>query len=185
MQVESLSIAGARKIVPRAFADDRGYFKEAFRSSVYAQLGLQGPFAQDNVSLSKAGVLRGLHGDMRMAKLVQVLRGSAFDVIVDLRKESPSYAQWAGVTLEGATHAQLYVPAGCLHGFLALEDDTLLTYKQTVEYDPTQEIGVAWNDPDLAIEWPLGGAAPILSAKDASNPSLRALRQARGDTFGL
>ena len=126
MHIESLSIAGAKKIVPRAFADDRGYFKEAFRSSVYAELGLREPFVQDNVSASKARVLRGLHGDVRMAKLVQVLRGSAFDVIVDLRKESPSYTQWTGVTLEAASHAQLYIPAGCLHGFLSLEDDTLL-----------------------------------------------------------
>jgi dTDP-4-dehydrorhamnose 3,5-epimerase len=173
MQVESLSIAGALKIVPRAFADDRGYFKEVFRSSAYAQLGLQEPFVQDNVSASKARVLRGLHGDVRMAKLVQVLRGSAFDVIVDLRKESPSYMRWISVTLEAASHAQLYIPAGCLHGFLALEDETLLTYKQTAEYDPAYEIGIAWNDPDLSIAWPLDGAHPILSAKDAANPTLR------------
>ena len=173
MQVEPLSVAGALKITPRAFADERGYFKEAFRSSAYAQLGLREPFVQDNVSVSKARVLRGLHGDVRMAKLVQVLRGSAFDVIADLRKDSPSYAQWTAVTLEAATHAQLYIPAGCLHGFLALEDDTLLTYKQTAEYDPDAEIGIAWNDPDLAIAWPLAGAAPLLSAKDAANPTLR------------
>ncbi len=173
MHIESLSIAGAKKIVPRTFADDRGYFKEAFRSSVYTEIGLTEPFVQDNVSASKARVLRGLHGDVRMAKLVQVLRGSAFDVIVDLRKESPSYMQWIGVALEAASHAQLYIPAGCLHGFLALEDDTLLTYKQTAEYDPASEIGIAWNDPDLAIAWPLAGAAPLLSAKDAVNPTLR------------
>jgi dTDP-4-dehydrorhamnose 3,5-epimerase len=173
MQVESLPIAGALKIVPRAFADDRGYFKEIFRSSAYAQLGLREPFVQDNVSVSKARVLRGLHGDLRMAKLVQVLRGSAFDVIADLRKGSPSFTQWTGVTLEGASHTQLYIPAGCLHGFLALEDDTVLTYKQTAEYDPIQEIGIAWDDPDLAIDWPLAGGAPILSAKDAANPTLR------------
>lgn len=173
MQVEPLAIAGALKIVPRAFADDRGYFKEIFQASSYAKVGLQAPFVQDNVSSSKARVLRGLHGDVRMAKLVQVLRGRAFDVIADLRKESPSYGQWTGVTLEAAAHTQLYIPAGCLHGFLALEDDTLLTYKQTAEYDPAHEFGIAWNDPDLAIVWPLEGAAPILSAKDAANPTLR------------
>lgn len=173
MHIEPLSIAGAKKIVPRAFADDRGYFKEVFRSSAYAQLGLHEPFVQDNVSVSKARTLRGLHGDMRIAKLVQVLRGSAFDVMVDMREGSPSYGQWAGVTLYGDEHVQLYIPAGCLHGFLALEDDTLLTYKQTAEYDPSHEIGVAWNDPDLAIDWPLYGAAPILSPKDAANPTLR------------
>ncbi len=173
MQVESLSIAGAKRIAPHVFADDRGYFKEVFRASTYSPAGLQEPFVQDNVSASHARVLRGLHGDMRMAKLVQVLRGSAFDVIVDVRKSSPSYGQWLGVTLEGATHAQLYIPAGCLHGFLSLEDDTLLTYKQTAEYDPAHEIGIAWNDPDLSIAWPLAGADPLLSAKDANNPTLR------------
>ncbi len=173
MHIESLSIAGAKKIVPRAFSDERGHFKEVFRSSAYAQLGLPEPFVQDNVSVSRAGVLRGLHGDMRMAKLVQVLRGSAFDVIVDLRKGSPSYLQWDGLTLTDSGHAQLYIPAGCLHGFLALEDDTLLTYKQTAEYDPAHEVGIAWDDADLAIEWPLLREAPILSPKDAANPTLR------------
>jgi dTDP-4-dehydrorhamnose 3,5-epimerase len=176
MQVESLAVAGALKIVPRAFADDRGYFKEVFRASPYAEeLGLREPFVQDNVSFSKARVLRGLHGDARMAKLVQVLRGSACDVVVDVRKESPTYRQWVAVTLEGTTHTQLFIPAGCLHGFLALEDDTMLLYKQTAEYDPASEFGVAWNDPDLAIDWPLSGHPPLLSTKDAANPTLREL----------
>ena len=173
MHIESLSIAGAKKIVPRAFSDERGYFKEVFRSSAYAQLGLREPFVQDNVSVSRAGVLRGLHSDTRMAKLVQVLRGSAFDVIVDLRKGSPSYLQWDGLTLTESDHAQVYIPAGCLHGFLALEDDTILSYKQTAEYDPSCEIAIAWNDQDLSIAWPLTSAAPLLSAKDAANPTLR------------
>ena len=173
MQVESLSIDGALRITPRTFADDRGYFKEVFRSSAYAQIGLHERFVQDNVSVSRAGVLRGLHGDMRMAKLVQVLRGSAFDVMVDVREGSPSHGEWIGVTLNGTEHTQLYIPAGCLHGFLALEDDTVLTYKQTAEYDPEHEIGIAWDDADVSIAWPLNGALPILSRKDAANPTLR------------
>ena len=185
MDVQPLPIAGALVMTPRTFTDDRGYFKEVFRSSAYARLGLLEPFVQDNVSVSKAGVLRGLHGDMRMAKLIQVLRGSAFDVIADVRRGSPTFMKWHGVMLRAQEHTQLYIPAGCLHGFLALEDDTLLTYKQTAEYDPAQEIGIAWNDPDLAIIWPLDGAAPLLSPKDAKNPTLFALRQAQGDTFGL
>ncbi len=176
MQVESLSIAGAFQIVPRPFADDRGYFKEVYRSSAYAEIGLREPFVQDNVSVSKAGVLRGLHGDTRMAKLVQVLRGRAYDVIVDARKGSPTYAQWEAVTLESSSHAQLYIPAGCLHGFLALEDETVLLYKQTAEYDPKTEFGVAWNDPELAIDWPLEGKPPLLSPKDAANPPFDKLR---------
>ena len=110
-----------------------------------------------------------------MAKLVQVLEGSAFDVVVDLRPESPTYRQWLGLILDGASHAQIYIPAGCLHGFLALEDGTIFAYKQTAEYDPASEIGVAWNDPDIGIEWPLAGIEPLLSPKDAANPTLREL----------
>jgi dTDP-4-dehydrorhamnose 3,5-epimerase len=93
--------------------------------------------------------------------------------------------RWHAVMLRANEHHQLYIPAGCVHGFLALEDETLLYYKQSSEYDPAAELGIAWNDPDLAIEWPLGGVAPILSAKDASNPTLRALRLAQGESFGL
>ena len=130
-------------------------------------------FVQDNLSLSQRLVLRGLHSDPQMAKIVQVLTGTAYDVIVDVRRESPSFMRWHAVTLRAREHTQLYIPAGCLHGFLALEDETALLYKQSAEYDPATEFGVAWNDPDLAIEWPLGGAAPILSAKDAGNPTLR------------
>ena len=172
MLVERLSIAGVQKITPRAFADGRGYFKETFRGSRYDEHGILGPFVQDNVSLSMAGVLRGLHGDERMAKLVQVLHGRAFDVAVDLRKGSPTFRRWVGLMLDASEHTQLYIPAGCLHGFLALEDDTMLSYKQTAEYDPKTELGIAWDDPDLAIAWPLDGAAPLISPKDAGNPTL-------------
>ena len=174
MEIIPLAIDGAYKIIPHVFSDDRGYFKEVFSKSSYASIA-KPPFLQDNVSSSKRLTLRGLHADPRMAKLVQVLQGSAFDVIVDIRRESPTYLQWAAVTLGRKTHAQIFIPAGCLHGFLALEDDTLLLYKQTAEYDPKTEFGIAWNDPDLAIDWPLGGAAPLLSPKDAKNPTLREL----------
>lgn len=174
MNVRNVPIEGALEIVPRAFSDERGLFKETFVSSRYALI-TPGAFVQDNASYSKSSTLRGLHGDSRMAKLVQVLVGSAFDVIVDLRRNSPSYLKWYGTTLRADKHTQLYIPAGCLHGFLALEDDTLLMYKQTAEYDPAQEIGVAWNDPDLAIAWPLEGREPLLSPKDAKNPTLREL----------
>jgi dTDP-4-dehydrorhamnose 3,5-epimerase len=102
-----------------------------------------------------------------------VLRGSAYDVMVDVRPASPTFGRWFATTLEAEEHTQLYIPAGCLHGFLALEDETLLLYKQSAEYDPATEFGIAWNDPDLAIEWPLEGRAPVLSPKDTVNPSLR------------
>ena len=111
-----------------------------------------------------------------MAKLVQVLSGEAFDVIVDLRKDSPTYLQWYGHHLRASEHTQIYVPAGCLHGFLALTDDVVFLYKQSATYDPKTEFGVAWNDPDLGIEWPLDGLSPIVSPKDASNPTLRDLK---------
>lgn len=175
MDVSRLSIAGALTIVPQTFADERGYFKETFSASRYALAGTAASFVQDNISQSMAHVLRGMHGDPRMAKLLQVLHGRAFDVIVDVRRESATYLQWHGLVLEARKHTQLYIPAGCLHGFLALEDDTVLMYKQTAEYDPSQEIGVAWDDPDLAIAWPLGDRPPILSRKDANNPTLREL----------
>lgn len=173
MHIELCSVEGAYLIVPRVFEDERGYFKETFSVSRYAEAGIKETFVQDNVSKSRRGALRGLHGDPRMSKLVQVLAGSAYDVIVDLRRDSPTFLKWHGVTLRAGEHSQLYVPAGCLHGFLSLEDDTLLAYKQSAEYDPGRELGAAWNDPDLAIAWPLEGATPSLSAKDARNPTLR------------
>ena len=173
MEVVQLAIAGALAITPREFRDDRGWFKEVFAATRYRAIGIEDAFVQDNLSMSSRGVLRGLHGDPRMAKLVQVLRGSAFDVIADVRRESPTYMRWCAMKLDAEDHTQLFIPAGCLHGFLALEDRTLLSYKQTAEYDPSSEFGIAWNDPDLAIDWPLIGSAPVLSPKDAANPTLR------------
>lgn len=176
MEVSTTAIPGVLHIVPKVFRDDRGYFKETFAASRYSQAGIGSAFVQDNVSLSKRGTLRGLHGDPRMAKLVQVLQGAAFDVVVDLRSESATFKQWLGFLLDGSSHEQIYIPPGCLHGFLAITDDTLLSYKQTAEYDPAFEIGVVWNDPDIAIQWPLDGLLPLLSAKDAVNPTVRDLR---------
>jgi dTDP-4-dehydrorhamnose 3,5-epimerase len=173
MEVTPLPIHDALAIVPRAFADERGHFKETYSASRYRDAGIAERFVQDNLSLSARFVLRGLHADPRMAKLVQVLTGSAYDAIVDLRRESPTFMRWHAVTLRACEHTQLYIPAGCLHGFLALEDGTLLSYKQSAEYDPATEFGIAWNDPDLGIDWPLHGASPLLSPKDAANPTLR------------
>jgi dTDP-4-dehydrorhamnose 3,5-epimerase len=173
MEVTRLPIEGALQLTLRAFADERGWFKELYAATRYRNAGISDAFVQDNLSLSGRGVLRGLHGDVRMAKLVQVLGGAAHDVVVDVRRESPTFMRWHAVNLRANEHTQLFIPAGCLHGFLALEDDTLLSYKQSAEYDPATEFGIAWDDPDLSIAWPLEGAAPILSAKDAANPTLR------------
>jgi len=173
MEVRPLPIDGALLIVPRAFSDERGYFKETYSAARYAEAGVRETFVQDNVSLSDRDVLRGLHGDVRMAKLVQVLAGAAYDVIADARPDSPTYGRWTGEYLRAGDHRQLYIPAGCLHGFLSLEDGTLLSYKQSAAYDPGSEFAVAWNDPTLAIDWPLDGREPRLSPKDACNSSLR------------
>jgi dTDP-4-dehydrorhamnose 3,5-epimerase len=174
MEVMRLPIAGSLQIVPKVFTDERGFFKETFAASRYRKAGIDTTFVQDNLSLSDRWVLRGLHGDRSMAKLVQVLAGSAYDVIADVRPESPTFLRWHAVTLRAADHTQIYIPAGCLHGFLALEAGTLLSYKQSSEYDPAAEIAAAWNDPDLQIAWPLQGKQPVLSAKDATHPTLRA-----------
>lgn len=172
MERIALPIDGASLLRPKAYADDRGYFKETYSRERYREVGVADEFVQDNVSLSCRGTLRGLHGDPRMAKLVQVLAGEAYDVLVDVRPGSATYGHWYGEYLRAGEHAQIYIPAGCLHGFLSLADGTLLAYKQSAAYDPTQEIGVAWNDPTINIAWPLDGITPLLSPKDRQNPPL-------------
>ncbi len=175
MEIEHLPLTGALLLTPRIFADERGYFKETYSLDRYRQCGVEETFVQDNLSLSRRNVLRGLHGDERMAKLVGVVRGSIFDVIVDLRGSSPTRLRWYATVLNADRGKQIYVPKGFLHGFLALEDETLVGYKQSAAYDPVREVCVAWNDPDLGVEWPLGGGPPILSARDAASPPLRRL----------
>jgi dTDP-4-dehydrorhamnose 3,5-epimerase len=175
MEIEHLPLAGALMLTPRVFTDERGFFKETYSVDRYRRCGVEETFVQDNLSLSRRNVLRGLHGDARIAKLVEVLRGCAFDVIVDLRRDSPTYRQWYATTLAADRCRQLYIPRGFLHGFLALEDGTLVAYKQSAYYDPTQEFCIGWDDPDLGIEWPLGDGRPILSQRDAAAPSLRSL----------
>lgn len=175
MELEELPLAGALLLRPRVFTDERGFFKETYSLDRYRSCGVRDAFVQDNVSLSHRDVLRGLHGDPRMAKLVGVLQGSAFDVIVDLRPGSATYRRWCGRTLTAAGGEQLYVPAGFLHGFLALEDATLFAYKQSAPYDASVEFSVAWDDSEIAIAWPLEGRRPILSRRDAANPTLASL----------
>lgn len=176
MEIEELPLAGALLVTPRSFTDERGFFKETYSRDRYRECGIIDDFVQDNLSFSHRYVLRGLHGDARIAKLVGVVTGSAFDVIVDLRAESASYCRWWAHTLTAAGGEQIYVPHGFLHGFLALEDETRIAYKQSAAYDPSHEFSVAWDDADLGIEWPLAGHKPILSGRDASNPTLASLR---------
>ncbi|MBV8725561.1 MAG: dTDP-4-dehydrorhamnose 3,5-epimerase [Candidatus Eremiobacteraeota bacterium] len=172
MEIEHLPLAGALMLTPKVFSDERGFFKETYSSRRYHECGITDEFLQDNLSLSRRNVLRGLHGDARMAKLVEVIHGRAFDVIVDFRPDSATYLRWHASVLSPLRGEQIYIPVGFLHGFLALEDETIVAYKQTAAYDPAAEFTVAWNDPDLAIEWPLR-AAPVLSPRDAASPTLR------------
>ena len=165
--VPSAVFAEARIFVPDVFPDGRGYFKETFSRAKYAALGLHDDWVQDSVSRSRRNVIRGMHADPRMAKLVQALKGTIFDVIVDLREGSPTHKRWEGFTLSEHNHHQLYVPAGFAHGFLAQSDEVIVMYKMSAHYDPSFEHGLRWDDRSVGIRWPLDGE-PILSPKDAA-----------------
>jgi dTDP-4-dehydrorhamnose 3,5-epimerase len=171
LQVRETTLRDARLFVPDVFEDERGFFKETYSTIKYRALGLTDEFVQDSVSFSNKNVIRGLHGDRAMSKLVQVLRGSIWDVIADLREGSPSYRKWEAFDLSDRNHVQLYIPPGFAHGFLALTDDVVFAYKHGALYDPAREFSVRWDDPTLAIPWPLSGE-PRISAKDRVAPLL-------------
>lgn len=167
IQVRNTNFAEAKIFIPDVHTDARGYFKESFSKTKYAEAGLHDEWLQDSVSRSKRNVIRGLHYDMRMAKFVQVLLGHIFDVIVDVREGSPTYKRWQGFELTDDNHHQLYVPKGFAHGFLAQSDDVIVHYKMTVEYDAAHDRTLSWRDPEVGVQWPLRGE-PILSPKDAA-----------------
>jgi len=171
LQVIDTIFDEAKLFIPDVFEDDRGFFKEVYTTQRYREAGIADTFLQDSVSYSTKNVIRGLHYDVEMSKFVQVLRGRVWDVIVDLREGSPTNRKWQGFYLSEFNHKQLYVPAGFGHGFLALTEDVVLLYKQGALYDPLRERAVRWNDPTLAIEWPLVGE-PRVSAKDRAAPLL-------------
>jgi dTDP-4-dehydrorhamnose 3,5-epimerase len=158
---------------PKRFGDDRGFFMEMFHAKRYAEAGIAGPFVQDNFSRSAKGILRGLHFQEPNAqgKLVQVLAGAVYDVAVDIRRGSPTFGRWVGVELSADNRRQLWVPAGFAHGFCVLSESADFHYKCTGFYSPTSEHGIAWNDPDLGIPWPV--TSPQLSAKDSAAPRLK------------
>jgi dTDP-4-dehydrorhamnose 3,5-epimerase len=161
----------AKILVPDVYDDDRGYFKETWSQPKYGAVNLPTlDWAQDSVSWSTRNVVRGMHYDFRMAKLVQCLHGRIYDVIVDLRRESPTYLEWQGFMLTAVNHRQLYVPAGFAHGFLALDDEVVVHYKNSVPYDATTEGAISWRNYRVGIVWPLVGEAR-LSAKDADVPA--------------
>lgn len=162
------SLTDAKLLELRSFRDDRGRFFEAWNLSRYRDAGIDLDFVQSNISVSHRGVLRGLHAQnpTPQGKLVTVLNGAVWDAIVDARPGSPTYLQWEGFELSADNRRQLWVPPGYLHGFISLAADTLVNYLVTAPYDPVGDFSVAWNDPDLGIQWPDLGE-PSLSPKDA------------------
>ncbi len=178
MKILPCSLEGVFLLEPRLFEDARGYFFESFNQRAFqAATGIDCSFVQDNHSLSRRGVLRGLHFQVRQAqgKLVRVSRGEIFDVAVDLRRSSPRFGQWTGALLSADNRRQMWVPPGFAHGFLTLSDEAEVLYKTTDYYAPEHERSLRWNDPQLAIDWPLAaGAAPLLSDKDSQAPLLDA-----------
>ncbi len=172
MKVSETSLPGVVLIDLDVFADPRGSFLELFRQERYAALGLPSVFAQDNLSRSVRGVLRGLHYQepRPQGKLVQVLSGVVFDVVVDIRRGSPTFRRWMGIELDGARPQQLWVPPGFAHGFCVLSEAADFLYKCTDTFVPAHDRSIRWNDPELGVVWPID--TPSLSAKDAAAPSL-------------
>lgn len=175
MKVERLAIPEVMLLTPPRYSDERGYFFEAYTASKFAAAGLDAQFIQDNQSHSRRGVVRGLHCQVApyvQGKLVRVLSGAIWDVAVDIRRGSPTYGHHVSAILSAENGAQLWVPGGFLHGFCALEDGTDVLYKVDGAYDRASERGVAWDDPDLALPWPLAPGEAIVSDKDQVLPHL-------------
>ena len=176
MKVTPLAIAGVLLIEPKVFGDDRGFFFESFNQQSFNEAtGLDANFVQDNHSKSAKNVLRGLHYQLppkAQGKLVRVVAGEVFDVAVDIRKGSPTFGQWVGQVLSAENKLQMWVPAGLAHGFLVLSSSAEFLYKTTDYYAPEYERSIAWNDPALAINWPLVDGQAVLSSKDAVAPLL-------------
>ncbi|SEK94711.1 dTDP-4-dehydrorhamnose 3,5-epimerase [Parapedobacter koreensis] len=163
-------------IEPQLWHDDRGFFIETYNQKLFASNGITATFVQDNLSCSRRGVLRGMHaqaGENAQGKLVRVLRGRVVDIAVDIRKASKTYGQSFSITLDEHEAKSMWIPPGFLHGFVALEDDTLFAYKVTGFYDKSGEIGVRWDDPDLHIDWPMNPEELIVSEKDRQLPFLK------------
>lgn len=173
MNIVQTSIPGVLIIEPKLFGDERGFFLETFQAQRYEEAGIYGPFVQDNLSRSVKGTLRGLHFQEPRAqgKLVSVLAGSVYDVAVDVRRGSPTFGKWVGVELSAENRRQFWVPPGFAHGFCVTSESADFAYKCTELYAPQYDAGIAWNDPELAIPWPV--TEPLLSKKDAAAPRLR------------
>ncbi len=190
MRVEPLKIQGAMLIQPKTFGDERGFFLEMWNRKSYAAVGIDVDFVQDNHSRSEKYVLRGLHyqvGGAAQGKLVWVSNGAVFDVIVDLREDSPTFGKWDGRLLTGACHERLWAPPGCAHGFLVVSDFADFHYKCSDYYAPKNEKSLFWNDPEIGIDWPIPvGLQPKLAPKDAAAPKFSECEKyAAGTSLGL
>lgn len=181
MQIIETPIQGVVIVEPRVFSDARGYFFESYNQRELASVGIQTTFVQDNHSLSQRGTLRGLHYQLApgQVKLVRVVDGEVFDVVVDLRRSSPTFRCWHGVTLSADNKRQLYIPVGLAHGFCVISEQAEFLYKVSSYYDPLSERGLAWNDSTVGIAWPV--ANPILSERDQRHPQLSQILA--GDLF--
>ena len=175
MDAVSLRLAGLVLVRPSVFTDDRGFLLEGYNARRYADHGITCAFVQDNHSRSKRGTLRGLHYQEApgQAKLVRVACGAIFDVAVDLRPDSPTFGQWEGVELDDRSHQQLFIPLGFAHGFCVISETADVIYKVSSYYDPEAERGLAYDDPDLAIDWPV--TSPLVSERDRNAESWAAL----------
>lgn len=175
MNVLTTRLAGLVLIEPDVFGDARGFFLETFRRDVYRAAGIDTDFLQDNHSRSVAGTLRGLHYQSHpgQAKLVRAARGRILDVAVDIRRSSPTFGQYEAFELDDVAHCQLFVPVGFAHGFVVLSAEADVVYKVGSYYDPATERGIAWDDPEIGVTWPI--ANPVLSDRDRRNPRLSEL----------
>jgi len=175
MNVSTTTLPGVLVIEPAVFADARGDFMETFNARRYAEHGIAGPFVQDNQSISVPDVLRGLHfqNPNPQDKLVQVVRGAVFDVAVDIRVGSPTFGRWTGAELSDENRRQMYIPGGFAHGFCVTRGPAVFAYKCTSFYDPAAEQTIAWNDPEIGVDWPV--RRPIVSDRDSAAPNLRDL----------
>jgi dTDP-4-dehydrorhamnose 3,5-epimerase len=172
MQFTATELAGVVIVKPDVHRDARGYFLETYHAEKYRGGGVRAPFVQDNQSCSSRDTIRGLHMQLRkpQGKLVRVLAGEIWDVAVDVRPGSPTFSRWVATVLSSDNFSQLYIPEGCAHGFCVLSQSALVEYKCTALYDPSDEVGIAYDDPTLAIPWPT--RQPTLSNRDQRNPAL-------------
>lgn len=173
MNVTPGKLSGLLIIEPKAHGDARGFFMETWNQRRYRDAGLTAAFVQDNVSLSRKGILRGLHfqNPSSQGKLVSVLHGAVLDVAVDVRRSSPTFGKWEAVELNDTNHRQFFVPPGFAHGFLVLSDTAMFHYKCTEFYSPKDEVTIRWNDPSISVAWPV--STPLVSEKDAKAPFLK------------